>query len=80
MKFSSKNICSISEANQNFSRIVRIVDKQGSVVILKNNAPRYVLMPFEKVEQAELLPDEDLFAISDRLMKENQKVYEALAK
>jgi hypothetical protein len=37
-------------------------------------------MPFKKVEQAESLPDEDLFAISDRLMKENQKVYEALAK
>ncbi|MDR2477730.1 MAG: type II toxin-antitoxin system Phd/YefM family antitoxin [Treponema sp.] len=80
MKFSSKNICSILDANQNFSRIAQMADQQGAVIIMKHNTPQYVLLPFKKIEKAGLIPDEDLFAISDRLMEENQKVYEALAK
>ena len=79
MKFSSKNTCSISDANQNFARIAQMADKQGAVVIMKHNTPHYVLLPFKKIETAGLLPGEDLFALSDRLMQENQKVYEALA-
>jgi len=35
-----KNLVSITEANNNFSKIARAVDENGSVVILKNNAPK----------------------------------------
>ncbi|WP_061994250.1 hypothetical protein [Clostridium sp. ATCC 25772] len=34
----------ISEANQNFSRVARMVDENGAAITLKNNAPRYVLI------------------------------------
>ena len=37
---------SISGANQNFSRVARKVDENGSVVIMKNNAPCYRLIEF----------------------------------
>ena len=80
MQVNTNNLLSISEANQNFSKVTRMVDENGSVVILKNNVPQYVVMPFKKVEQAQLMPNEDLFAISDRLMEENRAVYEELAK
>ena len=38
------NLVSISEANQNFSKVARMVDEKGTVIILKNNTPRYVLI------------------------------------
>ena len=34
----------MTDANQNFSKVVRLVDEQGAVVILKNNKPRYAVI------------------------------------
>lgn len=57
-----------------------MVDENGSVVILKNNAPRYVLVEFNEFEQEQQATDEDVLAISKRLMKKNKEAYEVLAK
>ena len=43
MVINTDNLVSITEANQNFSRVARMVDENGAAVILKNNVPRYVL-------------------------------------
>ena len=40
MNVNTENLVSITEANQNFSRVARMVNEKGSVVILKNNSPR----------------------------------------
>ena len=37
---------SITKANQNFSKVARLVDETGAVVILKNYVPRYLVMEF----------------------------------
>ena len=39
MVINTDNLVSISEANQNFSRVARLVDENGAAVILKNNVP-----------------------------------------
>jgi len=80
MMISTNNIVSMSEANQNFSRVAKMVDEQGSVVILKNNTPRYLLIVFSQAEQEQSMPDENVIAISRRLMMKNRKAYDALAK
>ena len=80
MMINTKNMVSITEANQNFSRVARIVDEQGSVVILKNNAPRYLIIEFNQAEELQASPDEDVMAISARLIQQNRKAYEELAK
>lgn len=80
MNVNTKNLVSITEANQNFSRVARMVDENGSVVILKNNSPRYLLIDFEKAEQEQLASDEDLIEISKRLIAKNREAYEVLAK
>ena len=49
MVINTDNLVSITEANQNFSRVARMVDENGAAVILKNNVPRYVLMEFSQV-------------------------------
>ena len=51
MKIDTNNIFSISEANQNFSKIAKAVDKNGNVVILKNNKPKYIIKSFDSSEQ-----------------------------
>ena len=80
MNVNTKNLVSITEANQNFSRVARMVDENGSVVILKNNSPRYLLIEFEKAEKEQLADNEDLLAISKRLIDKNREAYEVLAK
>ena len=80
MTVNTKNLVSITEANQNFSRVARLVDENGAAVILKNNVPRYILLEFSQAEQEQLADDEDLLAISRRLIKKNQQAYAELAK
>ncbi|MFP3043552.1 type II toxin-antitoxin system Phd/YefM family antitoxin [Treponema primitia] len=80
MKIDTVNMLSISEANQNFSKVTRMVDKNGSAIILKNNVPQYMVIPFKLAEQAQTVADEELFALSDKLMAENSEVYRELAK
>ena len=80
MMINTNNIVSITEANQNFSRVARLVDETGSVIILKNNAPRYLLIEFTQVEHEQTMPDEDVMSISRRIMAKNKEAYEVLAK
>jgi antitoxin Phd len=46
MTINTENLVSITETNQNFSRIARIVDKMGAAIVLKNNVPRYMILDF----------------------------------
>ncbi|CRH60482.1 Uncharacterised protein [Chlamydia trachomatis] len=82
MNVNTDTLVSISEANQNFSKVVRLVDKYGSAVILKNNAPRYVILEFPKAQADEnaLATNDEVTALSNMFIKKNKKVYEELAK
>lgn len=80
MTVNTKNLVSITEANQNFSRVARLVDENGAAVILKNNVPRYVLLEFSQAEQEQLAEDEDILAVSKQLIAKNRRAYEELAK
>lgn len=71
---------SITEVNQNFSRVAKVVDEHGTAVILKNNVPRYLVIDFSKVEREKIASNEDVFAISERLIKQNTEAYGVLAK
>ena len=80
MTIDTKTLISISEANQNFSKVARLVDEYGSAVILKNNIPRYLVIDFSKAEQEITASEEDVLNISKRLMEQNKEAYEVLAK
>ena len=80
MKISTGTLVSITEANQNFSKVARLVDEKGSAVILKNNVPRYLVIEFSQAEKMQEAEDEDVLAISKRLLKKNKEAYEVLAK
>lgn len=80
MKINTKNLVSITEANQNFSKVARLVDEQGSAVILKNNNPKYVLIEYSEFENVKIADDEDIAEISKRIMNQNREAYKELAK
>lgn len=80
MNVNTENLVSITEANRNFSRVARMVDEKGSVVILKNNSPRYILIQFNEAQREQSASDEDIIALSKRLIEKNREAYEVLAK
>ena len=80
MNINTKNLVSITDANQNFSKVASLVDENGSVIILKNNVPRYLVMEFSSAEEEQLAADEDVMSISKRLIEKNRQAYEVLAK
>ena len=62
------------------TKVARLVDELGSVVILKNNAPRYLVIDFSKADDSAVAKDEDVLEISKRLLAQNKEAYEVLAK
>ncbi len=73
----------MTDANQNFSKVVRIVDEQGSAVILKNNKPRYVVVDFEEydeIQAARQLRGKQVAETADALIGENLEAFQELAK
>ena len=92
MTIDTKTMISITEANQNFSKVAKVVDEHGTAVILKNNVPRYLVIDFSKAEnfsysenssykeKDKIADSQDVFVISERLIKQNVEAYEVLAK
>lgn len=79
MKVNTNALVSITEANQNFSKVARLVDENGSAVILKNNIPRYLIVEFSQAENMQTANDEDILSISKKLIDKNKKAYKVLA-
>lgn len=79
MKVNTNALVSITEANQNFSKVARLVDENGSAVILKNNTPRYLIVEFSKAENIQTANDEDILSISKKLIDKNKEAYKVLA-
>jgi len=79
MNINIDNLVSISDANQNFSRVARLVDERGTAVILKNNVPRYVLLDYGMLRQGAIADDDDVDGIASRVMAKYFDAFEALA-
>ena len=80
MMIQSETMVSIADASRDFSRVTRLVDEKGSAVILKNNAPRYLVIDFSRAEEYQDASDEELLALGEQLIEKNRVAYEALAK
>ncbi|MDR0837396.1 MAG: type II toxin-antitoxin system Phd/YefM family antitoxin [Propionibacteriaceae bacterium] len=79
MLVDTQSLVSLTEANQNFSRVVRLVDERGSVVILRNNVPRYVVLDYGQVE-AEQATDDEVATAGRRWIAKHRAAFEELAK
>ena len=80
MQINTNTIVSVTEANQNFSKVTRIAEKNGQAVIFKNNHPRYMLIDLEKSDSIDITDDEKIDMIAARILKEHKAAFEELAK
>jgi len=80
MIINSDAMASLTEANQNFSKIARTVDEKGKVIILKNNNPRYVVLDIERYEQMEKAEFAQIDRVADHILDENMEAMKKLAK
>ena len=80
MRINIDNLVSISEANRNFSKVARMVDEKGLVVILKNNKPRYVLIEYGELQNEEEVEDQAVEEVAKKLMDKHIKAFEELSK
>ena len=83
MLVNTNNLVAMTEANQNFSKVIRLVDENGMAVILKNNKPRYVLVDFDEYDEIQKLRTKRAKTISDTadfLIDENLEAFKELAK
>lgn len=78
MQINTKSIVSITEANQNFSKVARLVDEQGIALILKNNKPRYIIIDYKEMEdfKQDIMIEEAV----RRILEQNMKAFKELSK
>ena len=79
MQVDINNLVSMTEANQNFSKVARMVDEKGAAVILKNNAPRYVILEYSQIQNQEA-EDIEVEKAAAVFLAKHKKAYEELAK
>ena len=80
MQINTNTIVSVTEANQNFSRVTRIAEKNGQAVIFKNNRPKYMVIDLESAPMLELTDDEKIDIVAARILKRFKPAFEELAK
>lgn len=79
MTIDTNQILSTTEVNQNFSKATKLVERVGSVVIFKNNKPRYMLIDIESNPVIELTDDEKIDIVARRILKKYRRAFEVLA-
>ena len=80
MTIDTNAIVSVSEANQNFSRVTRIADRNGQVVIFKNTRPKYILLDVDQSPLLDMTDDEKIDVAAARILKRFRPAFEELAK
>lgn len=80
MTIDTNTIISVSEANQNFSRVTRIVDANGQAIIFKNNRPKYMMIDLENSPVVEMTDDEKIDFVAGRILKKHKAAFVELAK
>jgi antitoxin Phd len=71
-------IVSITEANQNFSKVTRLVDERSRVIVMKNNKPKYMVIDVEQYEK-EMTAKKEFDRLADRILVERIQLFRKLA-
>lgn len=80
MKINTTDIFTATEANQSFSRVAKIAEKKGRVVIFKNNRPKLLVIDLDTEPQIEMTEDEKLEFVAARILRKHRAAFEELAK
>lgn len=78
MKIDTNTLIAMTDANQNFSKVTRLVDEQGAAVILKNNKPRYAVINFAEYDSFQAYRKEIINKTADELIEKNLEAFKEM--
>ena len=80
MNIDTQTITTITEANQNFSKVAKVAEKNGQAVIFKNNKPKFLLIDVDSNSYFDITDDEKIDIAARRIMNRFKPAFEELAK
>lgn len=80
MMINSNLLVPMTDANQNFSKVVRLVDEEGMAVILKNNKPKYVVVDFNEYDEIKAMRENLIEKAANDIISKNLEAFKELAK
>ena len=80
MNINTETITTMTEANQNFSRVAKVAEKNGQAVIFKNNKPKFLLIDVDSNSYFDISDDEKIDVAAKRIMSRFKPAFEELAK
>ena len=80
MTIDTNAIVTATEANQNFSRVAKLAEEKGHVVVFKNNRPKLLVIDLDTEPQIDMTEDEKLEFVAGRILREHKAAFEELAK
>lgn len=80
MTIDTNAIVTATEANQNFSRVAKLAEEKGHVVVFKNNRPKLLVIDLDTEPQIDMTEDEKLELVAARLLREHKAAFEELVK
>ena len=80
MTIDTNNIVSATEANQNCSKVAKLAEKKGHIVVFKNNRPKLLVIDLDTEPQIEMTEDEKFDFVASRILRDHRAAFEELAK
>ena len=80
MNINSETITTMTEANQNFSKVAKVAENNGQAVIFKNNKPKFLLIDVDSDFYFDITDDEKIDVAAKRIMNRFKPAFEELAK
>ena len=80
MNINTETITTMTEANQNFSKVAKVAENNGQAVIFKNNKPKFLLIDVDSNSFFDITDDEKIDVAARRIMNRFKPAFEELAK
>ena len=80
MNIKSETITTMTEANQNFSKVAKVAENNGQAVIFKNNKPKFLLIDVDSNSYFDITDDEKIDIAAKRIMNKFKPAFKELAK
>ena len=80
MTINTETITTMTEANQNFSKVAKVAENNGQAVIFKNNKPKFLLIDMDSNSYFDISDDEKIDVAAKRIMNRFKPAFEELAK
>ena len=80
MNINTETITTMTEANQNFSKVAKVAESNGQAVIFKNNKPKFLLIDVDSNSYFDITDDERIDVAAKRIMNRFKPAFKELAK